>query len=98
MYKHDFICLLETYVDSTTPDSVHTIDGCNLVCVEDCNNIKRGRVCIYYKGLLLVRIITLPYFKKSLLLEIAYNKKKVIGSEIYCFSSQVNSEYGLFFV
>ena len=98
MYKHDFICLLDTYVDSTTPDSVHTIDGCNLVCVEDCNNIKRGRVCIYYKGLLPVRIITLPYFKKSLLLEIAYNKKKVIESEIYCFSSQVNSEYGLFFV
>ena len=49
MYKHNFICLSETYLDFTTPDSLPEIDGCNLVCVDHPNNIKRGGVCIYYK-------------------------------------------------
>ena len=29
MYKHDFICLSETYLDSTIPDSLLEIDGYN---------------------------------------------------------------------
>ena len=76
MYKHNFICLLETYLDSTTPDSVLKKDGYNLVSVEHPNNVKRDGVCIYYKELLPVRIITLPYFKKALLLEMASSNKR----------------------
>ena len=50
MYKHDFICLSETYLDSTIPDSLLEIDGYNLVRADHPNNIKKGGVCIYYKG------------------------------------------------
>ena len=65
MYKHDFICLSETYLDSTIPDSLLEIDGYNLVRADHSNNIKRGGVCIYYKESLPVRVISLPYFLKK---------------------------------
>ena len=54
LYKYDFICLSETYVDSTTPGNLLEIDGYNLVRVDHPDNIKRVGVCIYYKESLLV--------------------------------------------
>ena len=60
MYKHDFICLSETYLDCSTPDRLLEIDGYILVRADYSNNIKRGGVCIYYKELLPVRVISLP--------------------------------------
>ena len=89
MYKHDFMCLSETYLDSSTPDGLLEIDGYNLVRADHPNNIKRGGVCIYYKESLPVRVITLSYLKEALLLEITYNNKKVILSVIYRSPSQI---------
>ena len=34
MYKQDLICLSETYLEYTTPDSLLEIDGYNLVRVD----------------------------------------------------------------
>ena len=75
-YKHDFICLSETYLDSSTPSNKIDIEGYKLVRSDHPDNIKRGRVCIYYKESLPVRVINLPFFKEALLLEMCYNKKK----------------------
>ena len=97
MYKHDFICLSETYLDSSTVDSLLKIDGYILVRADHPNNIKRGGVCIYYKESLPVRVISLPYLKEALLLEMTYNNKKVIVSVIYHSPSQNYSEFDLFF-
>ena len=57
-----------------------TIDkeGYKLVRSDHPDNIKRGRVCIYYKESLPVRVINLPFFKEALLLEMCYNKKKCL--------------------
>ena len=96
MYKHDFIYLSDTYLDSSTPDSLLEIDGYILVRADHPNNIKRGGVCIYYKESLPVRVISLPYLKEALLLEMTYNNKKVIVSVIYRSPSQNNSEFDLF--
>ena len=57
MYKPDFICLSETYIDSTTPASLLKIDGYSLVREVHPNNIKRRGVCIYYKESLPIQII-----------------------------------------
>ena len=83
MYKHDFICLSENYLDSSVSDSLLKIDGYNLVCADHPNDIKRGGVCIYYKESLPVRDMNLPYFEETLLLEMTYHNKKVIVSVIY---------------
>ena len=48
IYKHDFVCLSETNLESTTPNSLLEIDGYNLICADYPNNTKRGGVCIYY--------------------------------------------------
>ena len=34
VYKHNFIYLSETYLNSVTPDILLKIDGYNLVCVD----------------------------------------------------------------
>ena len=46
-YKHDFICLSETYLDSSIPDNLIEISY-SLVRADHPDNIKRGGVCIYY--------------------------------------------------
>ena len=96
MCKHGFICLSETYLDSSTPDVLLEIDGYNLVRADHPNNIKRAGVCIYSKESLPVRVVSLPYLKEPLLLEMTYNNKKVIVSVIYHSPSQNNSEFDLF--
>ena len=96
MYKQDFICLSETYLDSSTSDGLLEIDRYNLVRADHPYNIKRRGACIYYKEPLPIRVITLPYLKEALLLEMTYNNKKVIMSVTYRFPSQNNSEFDLF--
>ena len=68
-------------------DALLKIDGYYLVRADHPNNIKRGGVCIYYKDSLPVRVISLPYLKEALLLEMTYSNKKVIVSVI-CSPSQ----------
>ena len=48
LYKNDFICLSETYLDTSTPDSLE-INGYILYRADHPRNIKRGRVCIPHK-------------------------------------------------
>ena len=95
-YKHDFICLSETYLDSSIPANLIEIEGYNLVRADHPDNIKRGGVCIYYKESLPVRIKILPYFKEALLLEMIHNNKKVLVSVIYRSPSQSNCEFESF--
>ena len=83
IYKYDFICLSETHLDSPIPDNLIDIKGCKLICVDHPDNIKRGGVSIYYKESLSVQVISLPYFKESLFLEMSSNKK----SNGFCYLS-----------
>ena len=96
IYKYDFICLSERYLDSSTPDNLIEIEGYKLIRADHPDNIKRGGVCIYYKESLPVRVISTPYFKEALLLEMSYNNKKVLVSVIYCSPSQTNDEFDTF--
>ena len=94
MYKHGFICLSETYLDSSTPDGQLETDRYNLV--RETIPIISKEICIYYKESLPARVIILLYLKEALLLEMTYNKKKVIVSVIYHSLGQGNSEFDLF--
>ena len=96
IYKYDFICLSETYLDSSIPDNLIDIEGYKLIQADHPDNIKRGGVCIYYKESLPVRVISLPYFKEALLLEMSNNNKKVMVSVIYRSPSQTNDELEAF--
>ena len=95
-YKYDFICLSKTFLDSSTPDNLVDIQGYNLVRTDHLDNTKRGGVCIYYKEPLLVRVINLPYFKETLLLDMSFYIKKVIVSVIYRSPGQNSNQFELF--
>ena len=97
-YKYDFICLSETYLDSSISDNLIDIEGYKLIRADHPDDIKRGGVCIYYKESLPVRAISLSSFKEALLLEVCYNKKKVIVSVIYRSPSQNNNNFEFFFI
>ena len=92
-YKHDFMCLSETYIDSSVPASLLEIDGHNLIRSDHPNDIKRDEICIYFKEILPVRVINIPYLKEALLLEVDYNKNEVILCAIYRSPSQNNSKF-----
>ena len=96
MYKHDFICLSETYLGSSVSDSLLKIDGYNLVRADHPSDTKRGGVCIYYKESIPARVINLSYFEEALLLEMTYHNKKVIVSVIYRSPSQNINEIDSF--
>ena len=49
VYKYDFLCLLETYLDTTIPDNLIGIEGYKFIRADHQNNVKRGGVCIYHK-------------------------------------------------
>ena len=93
MFKHDFICLREAYLDSSVPDKLLETDGYNLVHADHPNDTRRGGVCIYYKESLPVWVINLSPFEEALLLEMTYHNKKVIASVIYRSPSQSNNEF-----
>ena len=82
IYKYDFICLSETYLDSSTPDNLIEIEGYKVIRADHPDNVKRGGVCIYYKESLPVRVINTTYFKEALLLEMNCNSKNVMVSVI----------------
>ena len=86
----------ETYLDSSTPNNLIDIEGYKLVRADHPDDTKRGGVCIYYKESLPVKIINLPYFKETLLLEMSCNENKVIVSVIYRSLNQTNDKFGLF--
>ena len=94
--KHDFICLSETYLDSSIPDNLIYIEGYKLIPADHPDKIKIGGVCIYYKESLSLQIINQHYLKEALLLEMSYDNKKVIVSVIYRFPSQSTVEFDSF--
>ena len=96
MYKYDFICLSETFLDSETSDEVLEIEGYTLKRADHPDNNKRGGVCIYYKKSLPVKEISLPFLKEALLLEMTDNNKKIFVSVIYRTPSQSKFEFNSF--
>ena len=83
-FKHNFISLLETYLDFTTPDSLLKIEGYDLVCADQ------------NKKSLPIRISSFPYANQALFLEMTYNNKKVMVSVIYRSPSQNNNRFEKF--
>ena len=55
MFKYDFICISETYLDLTISSDNNNISGYNLIRTDHPSNSKGGGVCIYYKESLAVQ-------------------------------------------
>ena len=77
IHKFDNICILETYLDSSTSsyDSNLKISGHTLVRSDHPSNNNRGVICIYYKSYLTLRILNVQYLQNSICFELNIGDK-----------------------
>ena len=93
-HKFNIICLLETYLNSSTPDDDNLqISGYNLVCSDHPFNSKRGGVCIYYKNYLPLRIINVNYLSECINFEITIGNKICNFITLYRSPSQNQDDF-----
>ena len=74
IHKFDIICLSETYLDSsaTSDDDDLAISGYNLIHSDHPSNNKRGGVCIYYKNILSLRVLSIQYLQEFIVIPLLF--------------------------
>ena len=68
-HKYDFICINETYLDSSVSadDKELAMEGYKLIRADHPNNVKKGGVYIYYKESIAVQIVNIIFLSECLL-------------------------------
>ena len=78
---HDFgiICLSETYLTSTSTADINDenlkIPGYSMYCVNHPSNVKRGGVCIYYKTMLPLKVLSTNFPQECINFEVSIRNK-----------------------
>ena len=99
VYKHDVICLSETYLDNSvlSDESDWNFLDYKLVRADYPGNVKRGGVCIYFKESLSIRFLDVPSnLNECLLCELSYKNKKCFIATLYRSPSQSREEFEKF--
>ena len=99
VYKHDVICLSETYLDNSVPSDESDLNfpGYKLVRADYPGNVKSGRVCIYFKESLSIRFLDVPSnLDECLLCELSCKNKKCFIATLYRSPSQSREEFEKF--
>ena len=93
IHNYDFICISETYLDSSisSDDKDIAIEGYNIICADHPSNLKKGGVCIYYKESLAVKLIDVTFLNKCILCEVTFDKLKGYITVLYRSPSQNSS-------
>ena len=97
IHKYDFICISETYLDSSvqSDDRGISINSYNLIRAYHPSNNKWGGVCIYYRESLVVQFVKIKYLNVCLLSEVLFNNKKGYIAELYRSPSQNRLEFDI---
>ena len=97
-HKFDIICLSETYLDLTVSlDDVNlVISRYNLIRSDHPSNTKRGRVCLYYKIYLPLRVLNISYLKECLDFELKIGDKSCNFIALYRSPSQSQDDFETF--
>ena len=80
IHKYDFICISETYLDSSVKsvDRDISINGYNLIRADHPSNNKRSGVCSYYRESFAVQLVKINYLNECLLCEVSFNNIKKV--------------------
>ena len=97
-HKYDFICISETYLDSSVSDDDKELamKGYNFIRADHPSNVKKGGVGIYYKESIAVQIININFLSECLLCEVTVNNKKGYIAVLYRSPSQTNTVFNDF--
>ena len=94
---HDFgvICLSETYLTSTTDinDENLKIPGYIMYCIDHLSDVKRGGVCIYYKTMLPLKVLSTNFLQECINFEVCIEDKICRFIHLYRTPSQSQDEF-----
>ena len=98
IHKFDVICLSETYLDSSTTsdDDNLAISGYNLIRSDHPFKNKRGGVCIYYKKVLPLLVLSIQYLQECINFELNIGGKICNFISLYRYPSQTQDEFEKF--
>lgn len=98
IHKFDVVCISETYLDPSTPsnDDNLEITGYTLVRSDHPSKTKGGRVCIYYKNYLPLKIVNINYLNECIRFEIKIGNKLCSFIILYRSPSQSQDEFETF--
>ena len=96
--NYDFICLTETYLDSTVDPNNLLINGYNLLRTGHPDNVKRGCVSLYYRDNLTLRLVDTHYIDQFILCKINIQNTTGYVAVIDRSPSQSNNEFEEFLV
>ena len=91
----DIICLSETYLTSTTDINNENlkIPGYIMYCVDHPYDGERGRVCIYYKPMLPLKVLSTNFLQEFSNFEVSIGNKKCQFIHLYRTPSQPQDEF-----
>ena len=95
IHDYDFICISETYLDSSVSldDNDIAIEGYNIVRADHPSNHKKES---HYKESLAVQFININFLNECLLCEVTFDNKKGYITVLYRSPSQSSSEFDNF--
>ena len=98
VHKYDFICISETYLDSSvqSDDRNISVNGYNLIRADHPSNNKRDGVCIYYRESFAVQLVKTNYLNECRLCEVSFNNKKGYIAVLYRSPSQNRLDFDTF--
>ena len=98
IYKYDFICISETFLDSSfeSDDKNLMLEGYNLIRSDHPSNTKSGGVCIYYTESLAVCLVDITSLPECLVCEVTIQNKKGYVAVMYRSPSQSSIEFESF--
>ena len=98
IHKTDIVCLSKTYLDSSflVNDENLVIQGYNLVRCDHPTNSKRGRVCVYYKDSLPLKIIDIQYLQECINFHLIIGDKLCHFITFYRSPNQSHDEFNSF--
>ena len=78
IHQHGFICISETFFDSSVTEGDKNIElnGYNLIRADHPSNTKRGGVCIFYKETLALHIVNSLNFNECIVCEVSIQNSK----------------------
>ena len=90
VHDFDIICLCETYLKSTRDINNEDlkIPGYIVYRVDHPSDVKRGGVCIYYKALLPLKILSTNFLQECINFEVSIGNKKCRFINLYRTPSQ----------
>ena len=98
IYNYDFICLSETYLDSSIPsdDNNLEIPGYDLIRADHPSNSKREGVCVFYRNSLPLKILDIFYLQECNVFELKIAKKFCKIESLYRLPNQSQDEFETF--